>query len=66
MNAYVLNVPIAIVYTLYFLDHAISKHLIYFFKIHDVTVPGTKVKRTFSIKTRGGRPKNTPRALIQE
>ncbi len=50
----------------YFLDHAICKHLLYFFKTNNVSVPGKKVKKTFSIKTRRGRPKSTPRALTRE
>jgi hypothetical protein len=51
---------------IYFLDHDICKHFLYFYKIHDVTASGTKVKKPFSIKTRRGRPKQTSRALLQD
>jgi hypothetical protein len=63
--AYVLNVPMLQLY-IFLRPCAIFKHLLYFLKTHNVSVPGTKFKKTFNIKTRIGRPKSTQRAQTRD
>ncbi len=47
----------------YFLDHAICKHLLHLYNLNQINPPGVGTKKTFSIKTRRGRPKQASRAL---
>ena len=50
----------------YFLDHAICKHVLYICEREKIELPGLVKKRTFSTRNKKGRPRNASRALQRD
>ncbi len=50
----------------YFLDHAICKHVLYICEREKIELPGLVLKRTFSTRNKKGRPRNASRALQRD